>query len=145
MEKSGKDRTSLKKTSLDSAPQHMYSGRVNARRHVISGTTDEKLNQWASDKRTKIAHSQLNNGGSSKSDQVKMEFVLGGVTIFQAAAEASGRSYQLQEYLYFTTTAACSGHLLKNMIVLTEGDHCPQQANTGVYTQKLIVLIETTW
>ena len=25
--------------------KHMYSGRVNARRHVISGTTDERLNE----------------------------------------------------------------------------------------------------
>ena len=52
------------------------------------------------------------------------------------------------EYLYFTKTAACSGQkgsqLLKNMIVLTEGENYPQKANTGVYTQKLIVVIETT-
>ena len=33
---------------------------------------------------------------------------------------------------------------VKNMIVLTEGDHCPQQANKGVYKQEIIVLIENT-
>ena len=26
-------------------PQHMYSSRVNARRHVISGAADERLNE----------------------------------------------------------------------------------------------------